>query len=131
MSRCLSVCLCLMIVPLLSASSGAFGDDGAAADRLDWESVSKEIIASYEKISSFYHAKGVSVSGERFNYWSDGEERHTDATITVFKGMELVRVHDPQSGFTGVTAHNDRYAFRVSKEDDDSPAILQVTVVFS
>ena len=121
MSRCLSVCLCLMIVPLLSASSGAIGDDGAAADRLDWESVSKEIVDSYERISSFYHAKGVSVSGERFNYWSNGRERHTDATITVFKGMELVRVHDPQSGFTGVTAHNDRYAFRVSKEDDDSP----------
>ncbi|MBO7723410.1 MAG: hypothetical protein J6S27_06445 [Thermoguttaceae bacterium] len=122
MSRCLSVCLCLMIVPLLSASSGAaFGNDAAAADGLDWESVSKEIIASYEKISSFYHAKGVSVSGERFNYWSDGEERHIDTTITVLKGMELVRVHDPKAGLAIINAHNDRYAFKIEKQDDDSP----------
>lgn len=121
MSRSLFVCFCLTVVLLLSASSGTFGDDGAAADRLDWESVSKEIVDSYEKISSFYHAKGVSISGEKFNYWSDGEERHTDITIAVLKGMELVRVHDPKEGLSIVTAHNDRYAFRVSKEDDDSP----------
>ena len=98
MSRSLFVCFCLTVVPLLSASSGAIGDDGAAADRLDWESVSKEIIDSYERISSFYHARGVSVSGENFYYWSDGEERHTDITISVLKGMELVRVHDPKEG---------------------------------
>ncbi|MBQ6620155.1 MAG: hypothetical protein IJH68_08430 [Thermoguttaceae bacterium] len=121
MSGFLRLCFCLTVVSLLSASSGAIGDDGAAADRLDWESVSKEIIDSYERISSFYHARGVSVSGENFYYWSDGEERHTDITISVLKGMELVRVHDPKEGLSFVTAHNDRYAFRVSKEDDDSP----------
>ena len=121
MSRSLFVCFCLTVVLLLSASSGTFGDDGAAADRLDWESVSKEIIASYERISSFYHAKGVSISGEKFNYWSDGEERHTDITISVLKGMELVRVHDPKEGLSIVTAHNDRYAFKIRREDDDSP----------
>ncbi|MBO7680615.1 MAG: hypothetical protein J6S75_13215, partial [Thermoguttaceae bacterium] len=121
MSGFLRLCFCLTVVPLLSASSSAFGGEGAAADGLDWESVSKEIIDSYEKISSFYHAKGVSVSGEQFLSRSNGFERHTDTTITVFKGMELVRVHDPQGGLTGVTAHNNRYAFRVTKDSDDSP----------
>ena len=123
MSRSLFVCFCLTVVLLLSASSGTFGDDGAAADRLDWESVSKEIIASYERISSFYHAKGVSVSGDRFLMWSEGKEteRHTDTTITVLKGMELVQVHDPKAGLSIVTAHNDRYAFKVKKESDDTP----------
>lgn len=116
MSKFLCVCFCLM-VPLLGVRA-ADTDGGAAVEELDWGSVSRAIQGSYEKISSLYNDKGVSVSGQRFQRWSDGEERRTDVTVAVLKGMELNQVRDSQAGVTIVNAHNDRYAFKVKKEDN-------------